>query len=79
MRLFNTSSPTAAPTSSGGDEQVGITVTLLAISWDNSKQMQNVFDKVRDNCVFNMAIGGTPIKTRLVKYKMFRICYLCGV
>jgi hypothetical protein len=26
-----------------GDEQVGITVTRLAISWDESKQMQNVF------------------------------------
>jgi hypothetical protein len=32
----------------GCDEQVGITVTLQAISGDKSKQMQNVFYKCKN-------------------------------
>ena len=37
------------------DEQVGVTMTLLAYCWDRAKQMQNVFYVVRDQGVFNKA------------------------
>ena len=37
----------------GLDEQVGITMTILAYCWDRAKQMQNVFYMVREQGVFN--------------------------